>query len=138
MITYGVGKIVAARLAKSYPREHIINNIRYSLSQQHRVRNMGAYIARAIKEDYYSSRGTDDSIKSVKQLEEGMLAGESVLAKDAKEAKYVSKEALQSGDILKALDNASDTATKVDDIPINKHVVRELKQQLKQYQNNKM
>ena len=70
MITYGVGKIVAARLAKSYPREHIINNIRYSLSQQHRVRNMGAYIARAIKEDYYSSRGTDDGIKSVKQLEE--------------------------------------------------------------------
>lgn len=70
MITYGVGKIVAARLAKSYPREHIINNIRYSLSQQHRVRNMGAYIARAIKEDYYSSRGTDDGIKSLKQLEE--------------------------------------------------------------------
>lgn len=74
LIYYGVGKIVAARLAKSYPREHIINNIRYSLSQQHRVRNMGAYIARAIKEDYYSSRGTDDGIKSLKQLEEDYKA----------------------------------------------------------------
>ena len=74
LIYYGVGKIVAARLAKSYPREHIINNIRYSLSQQHRVRNMGAYIARAIKEDYYSNRGTDDGIKSVKQLEDDYKA----------------------------------------------------------------
>lgn len=95
-----------------------------------------ADIAKALsKPDEYVERLSKQYIGNniARQLEDGMLAGESVLAKDAKEAKYVSKEALQSGDILKALDNASDTATKGDDIPINKHVVRELKQQLKPF-----
>lgn len=70
LIRYGVGKMVAGRLAKTYDRERITSNIRYSLSQQHRVRNMGAYIARAIKEDYYTARGSaEDCIKSVTQLD---------------------------------------------------------------------
>ena len=70
LIYYGVGSIVAAKIAKAYSREHIINNVKYSISRQNRVTNMGAYIARAIKEDYYKSRVKDeDKVKSVSQLE---------------------------------------------------------------------
>lgn len=70
LIYYGVGSIVAAKIAKAYSREHIINNVKYAISRQNRVTNMGAYIARAIKEDYYKSRVKDeDKVKSVSQLE---------------------------------------------------------------------
>lgn len=70
LIYYGVGSIVAAKIAKAYSREHIINNVKYAISRQHRITNMGAYIARAIKENYYQSRVKDeDKVKSVSQLE---------------------------------------------------------------------
>ena len=55
MRRYGVGKIVAARLAKEFDDMSIRNNIRYSLEQR-RVKNLGAYIVKAVREDYYGSK----------------------------------------------------------------------------------
>lgn len=54
--SYGVGKIVARRLANEFPEETIRNNIRYALEQK-RVKNLGQYIVKAIREDYFSARG---------------------------------------------------------------------------------
>lgn len=68
-----------------------------------------------------------------KQLLNGTLAGESVVADDLKNASYISREALEKGDILKALDSATDKPLAQDAIPIDKNVANELKKQLKPF-----
>ena len=52
---YGVGKIIARRLAEQYSEEQIRNNINYALEQDG-VKNLGGYIRKAIEEDYYNSK----------------------------------------------------------------------------------
>lgn len=52
LLRYGVGKIVAGRLAQNYPAETIEKNIEYALKRKSKIKNLGAYIVKAIKEDF--------------------------------------------------------------------------------------
>ena len=130
----------AAEIDKSLKAASELNDAQRIYSGKFSTREFGTQtyedIARALsKPDEYVERLSKQYIGNniARQLEQGVLAGESVLAKSEKEAKYVSREALQSGDILKALDNATDKAVRANDIPINKYVVGELKRQLKPF-----
>lgn len=52
---YGVGPKIAKRLAENYDEQRIIANIDYARKQK-RIKNTGAYIAKAVKDDYAATR----------------------------------------------------------------------------------
>ena len=64
LIHYGVGKIVAGRLAKNFSREQIVRNIKYALAKP-KVRNLGAYIANAVRDDYFGTRGAPKGMEDM-------------------------------------------------------------------------
>ena len=52
--SYGVGRNIARKLVKEYDEKRILNNIQYSLSMKN-VMNLGAYVRKAIENDYYQA-----------------------------------------------------------------------------------
>lgn len=59
LLSCGIGKIVANRLLKKYNEERIWNNIEY-VKQCKNIKNLGAYLRKAIEEDYYSMKNIDE------------------------------------------------------------------------------
>ena len=59
LLSCGIGKIVASRLLKKYNEERIWNNIEY-VKQCKNIKNLGAYLRKAIEEDYYSVKNIDE------------------------------------------------------------------------------
>lgn len=53
LVEYGVGRIIAKKITKTYSIERIENNIKY-VEQKRGIKNKGAYLAKAIREDYYA------------------------------------------------------------------------------------
>ncbi|ORU00016.1 RepB [Anaerovibrio sp. JC8] len=51
LLKYGIGKIVARRLIRSYSAQRIKDNVQYTLTQ-HGVKNIPAYMRKAIENDY--------------------------------------------------------------------------------------
>ncbi|MBE6104751.1 replication initiation protein [Anaerovibrio lipolyticus] len=51
LLKYGIGKIVANRLIKTYDAKRIKDNVQYTLTQ-HGVKNIPAYMRKAIEQDY--------------------------------------------------------------------------------------
>ena len=75
LLSYGIGKIVAKRLIAKYDKSRICNNIEY-VSQRENIKNMGAYLRKAIEDDYYSTKNLvipkqmtiqEDITKSIKE-----------------------------------------------------------------------
>lgn len=75
LLSYGIGKIVAKRLAAKYSKERIYNNIAY-INQRENIKNVGAYLRTAIENDYYSTKNLpiqrqitiqEDITKSIKE-----------------------------------------------------------------------
>lgn len=65
------------------------------------------------------------------QLIDGHIGGQSVLPTSAKDTLYVSREALENGNILRALKNASKEMPKGSDVvPIDKHMAKAISEQL--------
>lgn len=75
---YGVGKTVAKKLAEEYDVERIRNNIRYSLEQK-KIKNLGGYIAKAIRDDYYHNKDV--------RRDEGKVEAELMLGAKSKRQK---------------------------------------------------
>lgn len=61
LIAYGVGKIVARRLVKNYDRRRIVNNVRYAFGKS-QVKNRGAYVRKAIEDDYSAAAEMQPSL----------------------------------------------------------------------------
>ncbi len=57
LLKYGIGKIVANRLIKNYDAKRIRDNVQYTLTQ-HGVKNIPAYMRRAIEQDYAGNART--------------------------------------------------------------------------------
>ena len=51
LLKYGIGKIVANRLIRNYDAKRIRDNVQYTLTQ-HGVKNIPAYMRKAIEQDY--------------------------------------------------------------------------------------
>lgn len=60
LLSCGIGKIVASRLLKKYNEERIWNNIEY-VKRRKNIKNLGAYLRKAIEEDYYSVKNIDEA-----------------------------------------------------------------------------
>lgn len=59
LLSCGIGKIVARKLLKKYNEKRIWNNIEY-VKRCNNVKNLGAYLRKAIEEDYYSMKNINE------------------------------------------------------------------------------
>lgn len=59
LLSYGIGKIVAKRLIKKYDEDRIFNNIEY-VKHRKNIKNLAAYLRKAIEEDYYSEKNVEN------------------------------------------------------------------------------
>ena len=59
LLSCGIGKIVASKLLKKYNEKRIWNNIEY-VKQCKNIKNLGAYLRKAIEEDYYSMKNINE------------------------------------------------------------------------------